>query len=309
MSMNWNVDCSRKWAGKICSVIVVVFLAPFPLLAMPVTDIEVSSSGDYALFRLVFADTPDFNTVDQAGRQKDEFQFYIDAANPIGAGSGVFGAAVRGIYPDVGLSIIRGGEIFKTGKIVVRDVEPNWTPPPGELGTGGWGPRVAEVNFLQLANVVSFRLPLAAIQSETGRFYWNLLTVRFGATDAPRLFGSSRTVVPIDIIDIKPGSDPNSINLKSKGKIPVAILTTDTFDATQVDWETALFGPDGATESHGRAHIKDVDGDGDMDLVLHFNTQETGIDCGDTEATLTGMTFDGQAITGVGAIETVNCPE
>jgi hypothetical protein len=36
-------------------------------------------------------------------------------------------------------------------------------------------------------------------------------------------------------IDIKPGSFPNSINPQSKGVIPVAILTTDTFDATTVD--------------------------------------------------------------------------
>ena len=33
-------------------------------------------------------------------------------------------------------------------------------------------------------------------------------------------------------IDIKPGSYPNSINLKSNGKVPVAILSSPTFDAT-----------------------------------------------------------------------------
>ena len=33
-------------------------------------------------------------------------------------------------------------------------------------------------------------------------------------------------------IDIKPGSFPNRINLRSKGVIPVAVLTTATFDAT-----------------------------------------------------------------------------
>ena len=108
-------------------------------------------------------------------------------------------------------------------------------------------------------------------------------------------------------IDIKPGGDPNSINPSSGSKIPVAILTTDTFDATQVDWESVLFGPGRATESHGRAHIKDVDDDGDMDLLLHFNTAETGIACGDTEATLTGETFDGQAILGTDSIVTVKC--
>ena len=33
-------------------------------------------------------------------------------------------------------------------------------------------------------------------------------------------------------IAIKPGSSPNTINPKSHGVIPVAIQTTDTFDAT-----------------------------------------------------------------------------
>ncbi|MEE8120850.1 MAG: hypothetical protein V3T55_04940, partial [Anaerolineales bacterium] len=116
------------------------------------------------------------------------------------------------------------------------------------------------------------------------------------------------TQAPMTVtMDIKPGSTPNSVNPYSKGKVPVAILTAETFDATQVDWETVLFGPGGATESHGRAHVKDVDDDGDMDLVLHFNTQDTGIQCGDIEATLTGETFSGLLIRGSDAINTVRC--
>jgi len=115
--------------------------------------------------------------------------------------------------------------------------------------------------------------------------------------------------VPVEIItiDIKPGSDPNSINLNSKGTIPVAILTTDTFDATQVDWELVLFGSEGATESHGRSHVEDVDGDGDSDVVLHFKTRDTGIGCGDAEATLTGENFGGEAFSGSDSVKIVKC--
>ncbi len=109
-------------------------------------------------------------------------------------------------------------------------------------------------------------------------------------------------------IEIKPGSDPNSINAFPRQEISVVIFMTDTFDATQVDPLTVVFGPDGASESHGRSHVKDVDEDGDADLLLHFNTQETGIQCGDTEATLTGETFAGVAITGSDTIRTVPCP-
>jgi len=48
-----------------------------------------------------------------------------------------------------------------------------------------------------------------------------------------------------------------------------------------------------------------VDGDGDIDLVLHFRFGESGIACGDVEAELIGETFDGQAIRGSDAIRTV----
>jgi putative serine esterase DUF676 len=114
------------------------------------------------------------------------------------------------------------------------------------------------------------------------------------------------TVQLVDI-DIKPGSDPNSINPKSKGVIPVAILSTDTIDATTVNPLSVFFGPNGATEAHGKGHIEDVDGDGHDDLVLHFRTQETGIACSNTSASLTGETFDGLPIEGSNSIRTVGC--
>ncbi len=108
-------------------------------------------------------------------------------------------------------------------------------------------------------------------------------------------------------IDIKPGSDPNAISPANIGLIPVAVLTTDTFDALTISPSSVQFGPDGATIAHGSGHLEDVDNDGDVDLVLHFGTQETGIQCGDTEASLTGETFDGQAIQGSDSVVTVGC--
>jgi hypothetical protein len=103
-------------------------------------------------------------------------------------------------------------------------------------------------------------------------------------------------------IDIKPGSDENPVNLKSMGVITVAILTTDFFDATTVDPMSVEFGPGGVTECHERGHIEDVDEDGDLDMVLHFRTQETGIQWDDTEAYLNGYTMDDMAIEGSDAI-------
>ena len=112
------------------------------------------------------------------------------------------------------------------------------------------------------------------------------------------------TVIQVEV-DVKPGSDPNSINLKSKGVIPVAILTTEDFDATTVNPLSVEFGPAGSMEAHNKGHIEDVDDDGDDDLVLHFKTQETGIQYDDTEVVLIGETFDGQAIEGSDFIKIV----
>jgi hypothetical protein len=115
---------------------------------------------------------------------------------------------------------------------------------------------------------------------------------------------------PLEIIvkiDIKPNDFPNSINPKSRGVIRVAILTTDTFDATTIDPLSVRFGPDGAKETHNKGHIEDANHDGDPDLVLHFKTQATGITCGDTSASLTGETFDGDPIQGSDAIKIVGC--
>ena len=77
--------------------------------------------------------------------------------------------------------------------------------------------------------------------------------------------------VPEITIDIKPGSDENVINLKSKGVVPVAVLTTDDFDAgTLVPDYSILFA--GASPVH--TTLCDVDEDGDMDMLFHFRTQQ-----------------------------------
>jgi hypothetical protein len=67
------------------------------------------------------------------------------------------------------------------------------------------------------------------------------------------------------------------------------------------------FGPGEAPEAHGQGHLEDVNGDGDPDLMLHFNTVDTGIQCGQTLVSLTGTTIDGLSIEGFDAIKTVGC--
>jgi probable HAF family extracellular repeat protein len=108
-------------------------------------------------------------------------------------------------------------------------------------------------------------------------------------------------------LDIKPGEFPNSINLKSKGKIPVATLTTNTFDATTVKASTVRFGHTGDEAAPVVVSVKDANADGRPDLLLSFNIQDTGIQCGVKSASLTGKTVSEEAIRGADSIVTIGC--
>jgi hypothetical protein len=104
-------------------------------------------------------------------------------------------------------------------------------------------------------------------------------------------------------IDIKPGSWPNAINLGSQGLIPVAILSSDTFDATTVRPETVVLAGAGvAIKGKGDKYMagqEDVNEDGLLDLVVHVETHN--FDPGmfqDGFAILIGDTADGKLIGG-----------
>lgn len=113
-------------------------------------------------------------------------------------------------------------------------------------------------------------------------------------------------------LDIKPGSDPNSINPNSKGNTPVAILHTEDFDPTErVNVSSLRFGdPEdvdqggGASPAHG-GHIEDVDGDSDDDLVVHFPTPDMGFDGDEDTGKLIGETDDGTPIVGTDSVNLV----
>jgi hypothetical protein len=112
---------------------------------------------------------------------------------------------------------------------------------------------------------------------------------------------------PITVqIDIKPGSNPNPINQGSNGIIPVAILTTDSFDASTVDPGTVtLAGAEVAVRGKSEklmARLEDVDSDGDDDLMLQVDTQSEGAVWEAGPVTLLGTTYEGQAIEGTDSV-------
>lgn len=120
---------------------------------------------------------------------------------------------------------------------------------------------------------------------------------------------TSEGTPPLSVnIDIKPGGFPNSINLGSRGIIPVAILSSSTFNATSdVNTTSLSFGRTGDELSWVgcSSDLEDVNGDGLVDLVCNFTTQATGFQLGDTVGILKGTTITGNSLSGIDSVRIV----
>jgi len=109
------------------------------------------------------------------------------------------------------------------------------------------------------------------------------------------------TSITIDI-DIRPFGHWNIINLRSRRVVPVAVLTTDALqEASPIDLTSVQFG--GAKPVHWR--LKDVDRDGDDDLLFFFEAQALNLSKDSAEATLTGFLMDGTEIVGTDEVRIV----
>ncbi len=115
------------------------------------------------------------------------------------------------------------------------------------------------------------------------------------------------SIVEAVTMDIKPGDVPNTLNLRSRGVVPVAILTTDRFDATSIDVSSLRFGATGEEAAAIRSVLDDVDGDGDTDLLVFFRSQDTGLDCETLFAYLSGSTSTGADIAAIDSVNIVGC--
>ncbi len=121
-------------------------------------------------------------------------------------------------------------------------------------------------------------------------------------------------------VDIKPGSCPNPLNVKSRGVLPVAVLGTKNFDVMSIDPASIRLSREGisgnvapirwsyddaGTPFAGElCDCNDLTGDGYKDLTLKFKTQELvemlDLDQvgGKIPLTLTGMLTSGTDISG-----------
>jgi hypothetical protein len=104
-------------------------------------------------------------------------------------------------------------------------------------------------------------------------------------------------------IDIKPGGEPNSINLKSNGVTPVAVLSSADFSASTIIPDSVRFAHSSALRSFA---LEDVNGDGLPDLVLHFETKSLQLNTTSTDAVLTGATVSGGQFVGIDTVRIVH---
>ena len=107
-------------------------------------------------------------------------------------------------------------------------------------------------------------------------------------------------------VDVKPGSNPNAVNTKSKGQLPIGIYGSGTFDVAEIDVDTIDVECMGNVDTGFRTSIEDlVVEDGIDDMMLHVPMQSFpwGAPKGSlVTITVTGLLNDGTAFVGTDVV-------
>lgn len=109
-------------------------------------------------------------------------------------------------------------------------------------------------------------------------------------------------------IRVKPGKGKvKPINPKSRGNIPVTILGGPDFNPLNIDTDTLTFGATGEENSLVKCNRNGVDlnKDGRIDRLCHFDNRKAGFRMTDAEGTVRGQTRDGTAFEGTGYLNVV----
>jgi DNA-binding beta-propeller fold protein YncE len=164
-----------------------------------------------------------------------------------------------------------------------------------------------------------------ALDIEGGKIYWTnfgskkVQRANFDGSDTEDLvssdldtpWGIALAIFPaLEVaIDLRPGNQQNIVNLKSSGVVPVAIISSDIFDALTVKEETILLSG-AAVRSPGKSNEymcqeRDVNMDGLIDLVCNFDNRDLRLKEGAEIVELKAETEDGSKIKGTDYVRIV----
>ena len=144
--------------------------------------------------------------------------------------------------------------------------------------------------------------PVEGMEGQSSGSYTLLVTVERQApppAPTPEVLGIS--------IDVRPGRDVARIRLGGRGSIPVALLSSEKFDALKVDQATITFGAEGHEKSLRWCNKVGVDVNKDRrpDLLCNFDIKAAGFEDGDSLGKLMGVTMDGRPFEGTGPLKAV----
>lgn len=231
-----------------------------------------------------------------------------------------------GIGEEIGLTVI-GGHVYRGSEIselIGKYIFGDWHDGTGGFSAPGNGSLLGleetsedvwELSVLQVDGGNPIGIFITAIgEDESGELYVVAKSALDPGLDPDTGLpgGVIFKIVPepatlVDL-DIKPGSDRNPVNLKSKGKLPVVVFGNEELDVSVIDLATLLLNGVGLTEKNNGslfASLEDEDGDGILDLVMHFAMQDLDIEAGTDELLLSGNFLDGGAFEGSDIISIV----
>jgi hypothetical protein len=127
------------------------------------------------------------------------------------------------------------------------------------------------------------------------------------AFPAPHALAQRNAAVIRVSIDVKPGDTPTTLEPTRQGMVPIAVLSTKEFDASQIDADSVRAGAMGSEAPMFKSMLEDIDHDKDVDLLLLFRVKDLALTCGAKGVTLKGKTLKGQDIEGMEAVTMVGC--
>jgi hypothetical protein len=181
------------------------------------------------------------------------------------------------------LSLYEGG--YGLCRIGLTDVDYIFLPSVADTGYGYYIPGT-EINYASMSGGLWWRYTVDNVIIE---FLPPNMTIEFDPWRDNEISPSTAYFAPIDLLTTS-----------------IADGDAFDFDANQVDLSTLTLGPDQAPNV-AQPLVWDRDGDGDLDVTIGFRIEDSGLDCLDTEITVTGRTLTGVPLFGRVPVTPINC--